>query len=49
MVKGLHSKMLMADVFAERDVQEETRKKKLSLTSGALQKQIDSQWENWKC
>lgn len=40
MVKGLHSKMLMADVFAERDVQEETRKKKLS-----LQKQIDSQWE----
>lgn len=33
MVKGLHSKMLMADVFAEREVQVETKAKK-----GALQK-----------
>lgn len=40
MVKGLHSKMLMADVFAERDVQQETKAKK-----AALQKQIDLQWE----
>lgn len=40
MVKGLHSKMLMADVFAERDVQIETKAKK-----GALQQQIDLQWE----
>ena len=28
MVKGLHSKMLMADVFAEREVQIETKAKK---------------------
>ena len=40
MVKGLHSKMLMADVFAEREVQMETKKKK-----AALQSQINLQWE----
>ena len=39
-VKALHSKMLLCDVIAEQEVQQQTRKRKEN-----LDKEINLQWE----
>jgi hypothetical protein len=40
MVKALHSKMLLCDVIAEQEVQQQTKKRKEN-----LDKEINLQWE----
>lgn len=40
MVKALHSKMLLCDVYAEQEVQRETKKRR-----GQFEREIDLQWE----